>query len=403
MSLTARRVSITAARRIVLGAQGFADPRPSGRVDRRHLRRVMGRLGLLQLDSVPVVIRTQYLPPFSRLGVYAPELLDRMAYRDGEWFETWAHEASLVPVELEPLVRWEKHEAAEKGHRHLHRLIDHPEPYIESVYRQIADRGPLTAAELEDPRPRSGEWWDARSVGAVTLDWLFFSGRVGIRRHGNFQKRYDLIDRIVPPEILRRPTPPVEVAHRELLALAARSLGVGTASDLADYWRIPIGRVRPRLDELVEDGRLVPAVVAGWDKPAYLDPAARRPRAFKRAALLSPFDPLVWHRERASRLFGFDYRIEIYVPAAERRFGYYVLPFLLDNDLVGRVDLKTDRKAGLLRVRGAFGEPGVEPGEVAEAMARELESLAGLVGVSAVAVDEEAPGDLIGELRLRAP
>ena len=359
----------------------------------------MDRLGLLQLDSVPVVIRTQYLPAFSRLGPYDPTLLDRMAYRHGEWFETWAHEASVVPIELEPLLRWEKHQALETGNRHLRAAIDDHEDYVEAVYEQVAERGPLTASELDDPRPQSGEWWGNRSIGTITLDWLFFTGRVGIRRFGNFQKRFDLLERIVPPEILARPTPPVADAHRELVARAATSLGVGTASDLADYWRIPIRRVRPRIDELVEDGRLVPVAVQGWKEPAYLDPGARRPRSFKPTALLSPFDPVVWHRGRASRLFGFDYRIEIYVPAAKRRYGYYVLPFLLGNELVARVDLKTDRDAGVLRVRGAFAEDGVRPGEVAGPLADELENLAQLVGAGAVAVDADAPGDLTPELR----
>ncbi len=396
---TPRRMSLTAARRVALGAQGFADPLPRGRVDRRHLRRVMDRLGLIQLDSVPVVIRTQYLPAFSRLGAYEPELMDRIAYDHGEWFETWAHVASLVPVESEPLLRWEKHEALEKGNRHLREVLHDHDDYVEAVYQQVAERGPLAAAELDDPRPRSGEWWNGRSIGTVTLDWLFFTGRVGIRRYGNFEKRFDIIERIVPSEILSRPTPPVPDAHRELVALAAGSLGVGTASDLADYWRIPIRSVRPRIDELVEDGRLTEVAVQGWDEPAYLDPAARRPRSFKRAALLSPFDPVVWHRGRAERLFGFDYRIEIYVPAPQRRYGYYVLPFLLDNDLVGRVDLKTDRSAGVLRVRGAFAEEDVGLGEVAGPMATELEDLARLVGVDEVGVDEDARGDLIPDLR----
>ena len=399
MAPTPPRMSLAAARRVALGAQGFADPLPRGRVDRRHLRRVMDRVGLIQLDSVPVVIRTQYLPVFSRLGAYEPGLLDRMAYEHGEWFETWAHMASVVPVELEPLLRWEKHQALEKGNRHLREVAHDHEDYVEAVYRQVAERGPLAAAELDDPRPRSGEWWNGRSIGTVTLDWLFFTGRVGIRRYGNFQKRFDIIERIVPPEILDRPTPSEPDAHRELVALAAGSLGVGTASDLADYWRIPIRSVRPRIDELVEDGRLSEVAVQGWDQPAYLDPAARRPRSFKRAALLSPFDPVVWHRERAERLFGFDYRIEIYVPAPQRRYGYYVLPFLLDNDLVGRVDLKTDRSAGVLRIRGAFVEAGVAPGEVAGPMVAELEDLARLVGVDAVAVDPDARGDLTPDLR----
>ena len=290
-------------------------------------------------------------------------------------------------------------QALEKGNRHLREAMDDHQDYVEAVYQQVAERGPLAAAELDDPRPRSGEWWNGRSIGTVTLDWLFFTGRVGVRRFGNFQKRFDVIERIVPAEILRRPTPSVPDAHRELIALAATSLGVGTGSDLADYWRIPIRSVRPRIDELVEDGRLVPVTVEGWDQPAYLDPAARRPRSFKTAALLSPFDPVVWHRERAERLFGFDYRIEIYVPAPQRRYGYYVLPFLLNNDLVGRVDLKTDRSAGVLRVRGAFAEDDVAPGEVAGPMAAELEDLARLVGVDAVAVDEDARGDLTPELR----
>lgn len=393
-------VSIDAgtARRIALGAQGFRDARPTGAVDRRHLRRVMGRLQLLQLDSVPVVIRTQYMPAFARLGPYDTALHERIAYRDDEWIEAWCHEASLIPVEDEPLLRWSK-ERARRGETwsHLANFAARDAAYIDEVLEQVRER-PLAPGDLRDPRPREGEWWGDRSLGAVALDWLFRVGDVGIRRTPGFVKEFDLLDRIVPAEIRARPTPSEEDAHRELLMRAARSHGIAAVPDLVDYHRLPKVPAKARVAELVEDGRLIEAEVEGWNRPALLHPDAVRPRAIDACTLVSPFDPVVWFRERASRLFGFDYRIEIYVPAAKRTYGYYVLPFLFGDELVARVDLKTDRAAGVLRVFGAFAEEGQSPGRIAEALRPALDDLATMVGVDGWSVDG-TKGDVTRLLR----
>ena len=376
-----RSLSIAQARRIALGAQGFNDPAPRAAVDRRHLRRVMGRLNLIQLDSVPVVIRTQYMPLFSRLGPYRPELLDRVAYRDDEWFEAWAHEASLLPVEDEPLLRWSKARAAAgETWKGLVELAEKEPGYVDEVLAQVADR-PLVVGELTDQRPREGEWWGTRSLGALALDWLFRIGEVGIRRRAGFTKEFDLLDRIVPADVRSLPSPNEEEAHRELLMRSAASLGVGTATDLIDYYRLPIRPGRVRLAELVEDGRLEEVEVEGWTAPAYLHPEATRPRVVRTATILSPFDPIVWNRDRAERLWDFEYRIEIYTPAAKRMYGYYVMPVMMDERLVGRLDLKTDREARVLRVQGAFAEAGVDTGTVAERLVPVLDDLAETVGV----------------------
>ena len=392
-----RELSIAQARRIALAAQGFADPSPAGRVDRRHLRRVMGRLKLLQLDSVPVVVRTQYLPPFSRLGRYDRALLDRIAYADDEWFEAWAHEASLVPVTDEPLLRWQK-QRAEQGQTWsgLVELARREPGYVADVLAQVAER-PLAAGELADPRRRSGEWWGSRSLGSMALDWLFRIGAVGIRRRGNFVKEFDLLERIVPAEVLARPTPSAEEAQRELLARSAWALGVGTAGDLIDYYRLPVREGRVRLGEVVETGAIEAVTVDGWRELAYVHPQVRLPRSVDVTTALSPFDPVVWNRARASRLWDFEYRIEIYVPASERVYGYYVLPVLSGERLVGRLDLKTDRAAGVLRVLGAFAEPGVDRDAVAERLRPHLCELALFVGVSDVSYG--ARGDLMAALR----
>ena len=394
--MSGRELSISQARRIALSAQGFADPEPSGRVDRRHMRRVMGRIKLLQLDSVPVVIRTQYLPPFSRLGCYESSLLDRIAYRDDEWFESWAHEASLLPVGDEPLLRWQKRRA-EQGDtwRGLVELSEREPGYVADVLAQVAER-PRTAGELEDPRRRDGEWWGSRSLGSMALDWLFRIGAVGIRRRGNFTKEFDLLERIVPADVLALPTPSADEAQRELLVRSGAALGVGTATDLIDYYRLGVREGRTRLREVVEEGSLVEVAVEGWSEPAYLHPSVRSPRSVEALTVLSPFDPIVWNRARAARLWGFDYRIEIYVPASKRVYGYYVLPVLDGERLVARLDLKTNRAAGALRVLGAFAEPGVERPELSERLRSHLHDLARFVGVEDVVYGSR--GDLMADL-----
>ncbi|MBI2710726.1 MAG: YcaQ family DNA glycosylase [Actinobacteria bacterium] len=370
------RLTSAQARRIALHAQGFGERRPTGRVDRRHVRRVLDRIGLIQIDSVNVLVRSQELPLFARLGPHPRDLLWRMA-ADVELFEFWCHEASLLPIEHHPLVRWRMAEAREHMWGAIRSIMrDHP-GYVEAVRDEVRDRGPISAGELSDPGTKLDTMW-SWSRGKRALEYLFWTGEVSARRRpSDFARLYDLTERIIPAAVLARPTPTEHEARRSLLAMAARHLGVATARDLCDYHRLNVPRDRPRLRELVEEGTLVPVDVEGWRQPALMHRDAHLPRWLRSRALLSPFDSLVWERDRVQRLFGFRYRIEIYTPAAKRVHGYYVLPFLLGDRLVARVDLKADRAAGTLLVQSAYAEPGVDEGDVAEALAAELASMAG--------------------------
>jgi uncharacterized protein YcaQ len=390
------QVSAAAARRIALAAQGFADARPTGRIDRRHARRLFDRIGLIQIDSVNVVVRSQELPVFARLGPHRRDLLSNMA-ADGELFEYWGHEASLLPIEHYPLFGFQR-SAGYKGYGPLGlERIERQRPgYVASVMAEVEAAGPVTAAELSEGGRRKGTWWDW-SDGKRTLEYLFWTGRLAATRRDNFEREYDLAERVIPPAILDVPPVPEEEARRELLALSARALGIATSRDLADYYRLQPTKSKGALAELVEAGRVVPVRVDGWKEVAYLDPEARMPRRVRARALLSPFDSLVWERSRTERIWAFHYRIEIYTPKPKRRFGYYVLPFLLGEDLVARVDLKADRSAGLLRVPGAFAELGVTPDEVAEPLAEELRLMASWLGLRDVAVGDR--GDLVKPLQ----
>ena len=388
-----QRLSLRTARRIALAAQGFADPRPTGPVDRRHLKRVVGRTALLQIDSVNVFERAHHLPLFSRLGAYDRALLHRAAYVHRDLYEYWGHEASLLPVATHPLLRWRmaRAEAGEEGWGRTVRVRqEHPE-LVEHLVERIRQEGPSSAGDLHEGERPAGPWWDW-SLTKVALEHLFWAGRVTTATRRGFERVYDLAERVIPPAVLALPTPSREDAQRELVRLAARAHGVATERDLRDYFRLPVAEARAALRSLVEDGALEPVEVEGWRGPAYLSPGARVPRRVTASALLSPFDPLVWERSRTSRLFGFDYRIEIYVPAPQRVHGYYVLPFLHDEALRARVDLKSDRKGGVLRVLASWVEPGSDPGEVAQALAGELRRAAAWQGLSDVAV--EPRGDL---------
>ncbi|TPV96588.1 MAG: winged helix-turn-helix domain-containing protein [Myxococcales bacterium FL481] len=392
-------MSASVARRLALGAQGFADRRPHRAVDRRHLRRVMRRLEVLQLDSIPVVIRTQYLPFHSRLGPYATELLDRIAYRDDEWFEAWAHEASLLPVGTEPLFRWRKQRArAGDTWKALHEFATRETAYVQRVLDEVRARGVVTAGGLSDPRPQpSHSGWGGRSLGALALDWLFRVGELGIRRGGNFEKHFSPLASIVPQAILTTPTPTVEEALRALTQRSVRALGVGTATDVADYFRLPIREVRSTLVDLVRDGDVVEATVPGWKHPAFADPAASIPRKIEGATVLAPFDPMVWNRDRARRIFNFEYKIEIYVPQTKRRWGYYVLPILVDGHIVARLDAKTDRDEGVLRIKAAHAEAGRNDAATADLVAEAVRDLARLVEVERIEVSRM--GDIASRLR----
>jgi uncharacterized protein YcaQ len=392
-------LSVAQARRIALAAQGFTDPVAEGAHDLRHLRRVLRRVNLLQMDSVNVLQRAHYLPLYSRLGAYPTGLLDRAAYRrPRELFEYWGHEASLIPVELQPLMRWRMaaaHTSAWGGMRRI--AVEQPE-LVAWVLDEVRQRGPITAAEIEHDAPRpTGHWgWNWSEVKRA-LEWLFWSGEVtAAERTTSFARRYDLPERVLPPAVVAAPTPEPADAWRALVELAARALGVAAEAELRDYFRLPLAGARTAVAELVEAGVLLPVMVAGWRQTAYLHADARLPRRVRAATLISPFDPLIWERARTERLFDMSYRIEIYVPAAHRIHGYYVLPFLLGETFAARVDLKADRKAGVLQVPSAWIEPAADEGETAEALAAELHRLAGWLGLSAVAAPQG--GDLAGSL-----
>jgi uncharacterized protein YcaQ len=387
------RLSAPAARRIALAAQGFADPRPIGRVDRRHVRRVFDRVGVIQIDSVNVLVRSQELPLFARLGSHRRDLLPAMA-ADGEIFECWAHMASFMPTSRHRLLRWRMANSRDSWWDELRQR--RPD-FIEEVLAEVAARGPVTAADLRTEVRTKGTWWDWDDEKRA-LELLFWTGRVAALRPGNdFARHYDLPERLLPPAALEAPTPPEPEARKELLRLSIRSLGIATVADLADYYRQGLAPVRALIPELVDEGALVPVEVEGWKQPAFLDPAARRPRRVTARALLSPFDSLVFDRNRTERLFGFRYRIEIYTPAPKRIHGYYVLPFLHGEDLVGRIDLKADRARSALVVPGAFAEAGVAPEAVVGELAEELAAMAEWLELERVAVGER--GELAAPLK----
>ncbi len=404
-------IGVAAARRTALAAQGFADRRPSGPVTRRHLQRVLGRTRLLQLDSVNVAVRAHYVPLLSRLGPYPRQLLDDAAWtpsarRPRLLVECWAHEACLLPVADWPLLLSGAKPAG--WWRGYGQLAEREPGLVDDVLAVVKELGPVGAGGLETVlgatgRPQGGAWWNRSEVKRI-CEWLFGTGQLTTGTRRNFQRLYDLPERVLPPEVLAATPAPADEAARKLVSQAGSALGVATEPDLRDYYRLGPDRCRHAVAELVETGELEPVAVRGWRSTAYRHRDARTPRRVTGAALLSPFDPLIWSRARTERLFGFHYRIEIYVPEPQRRFGYYVFPFLLDGELVARVDLKADRGAGLLRVPGAFAEPGIEPGagngtdlgRVTGALAGTLREMAGWLGLDGVAVGQR--GDLAAPL-----
>ncbi|HEX6311553.1 MAG TPA: crosslink repair DNA glycosylase YcaQ family protein [Acidimicrobiia bacterium] len=387
-------LSLSQARRIALAAQGFGDRRPEGRVDRRHLRKVFARLGALQIDSVNVLVRSHYLPLFSRLGPYDRSLLDRYAYEDHEAFEYWAHDASLVDAELQPFLRWRM--TGEHKWGEMRRWATAKAELIERLHEAVLAEGPVSAGELDGSDRKKGPWW-AWGDTKRSLEHLFHAGRVGAIRRRNFERVYCDPALVVHPEIRARPTPPEREAIVALLDRSARGHGVATVTDLADYFRLPIKTVRPLVAEMTGAGLLHQVTVEGWRQPAYVHPEARIPRRVDAAALVSPFDSVMWGRERVERLFGFRYRIEIYVPKPKRVYGYYVLPFLLGDRYVARVDLKADRPGSRLLVQAAHAEPGVDTGAAAERLAAELRLMASWLALDEVVVGEQ--GDLAPALR----
>ena len=389
-------LSPAAARRIALAAQSFGRTHPAA-PGRKQVRDLVRRLGVVQIDSVNVVTRTHYLPAFSRLGDYPREALEAEAWGNRRGlFEYWGHEASLLPLELQPLLRW-RMERARAGEMWggLARFGREKRAYIDGVLDEIERRGPVTGADFapkkEDGGPRGAPGWWSWSDGKRALEWLFWAGFITTRTRRGFERVYDLTERALPARIVDLPTPTEADAQRELVRIAARAMGVATLADLRDYFRLPLADARARTAELVEAGELEPAAVKDWRQPAYLAPEARRPRKVRAAALLSPFDNLIWTRDRTERLFGVRVRLEIYTPAHKRAHGYYVLPFLEDEAITARVDLKADRQAGVLRVQAAWRAPDATP-DTASRLAGELRRMSTWLGLGGV--ETAGKGDL---------
>ncbi|MCU1502794.1 MAG: cytoplasmic protein [Ilumatobacteraceae bacterium] len=356
---------------------------------------MLDRIGLIQIDSVNVLARSQEIVLFSRLGAHPRNLLPD-ATDARELFEYWVHEASHVPAVQYPLYRWKMDRGAEFAWRGVGELEVRRPGFIDKIYERVA-AGPVVAGDVSERIGPKGSWWDWDD-GKVALEHLFWTGRVAVRRRrGDFARIYELPEQRLPAVVLDLPAPPERDARKELLALAGRYLGVATFTDLTDYHRQKNQPAKALVDELVAEGRLVPVAVDGWKQQAYLHPDARQPRRVAARALLSPFDPIVWNRDRAERLFGFRYRIEIYTPAAKRIHGYYVLPFLLGDALVGRVDLKADRLGGRLLVQSAWAEPGIAHDAVVGELAEELRQMAEWLDLADVVV--AGHGDLAESLR----
>lgn len=393
------RLTLTQARRIALAASGFGGRALSAPPAGRHLRRVVESTGLLQIDSVNVLQRAHYLPVYSRIGPYDTALLDRASSRKPRWlFEYWAHEASLVPVETQPLLRWRMAEAEHAAWGRVRALKANRPELIQWVLDEVTAKGPVTSAQIQEDVERPKDHWGWNwSDTKVALEYLFFEGAItSAGRNSSFARRYDLTSRVLPPEVVNAPTPADADAYRALVEIAARSFGVAAELELRDYFRLPVDGARQAVAELVEAGTLVPVEVKGWKPQAYLHMDAPSPRKPTTATLVSPFDPLIWYRGRTERLFDMTYRIEIYVPEPQRVHGYYVLPFLQGDRFTARVDLKADRKAGILRVPAAWLEPKADAESTARALLAELERMASWLGLSGV--DKAERGDLAAVL-----
>jgi uncharacterized protein YcaQ len=410
-------LSLPEARRLAVAAQGFG-PRP-GKPSVGHVRKLAGRVHAFQIDSVNVLARAHYVPAFARLGPYRMGMLDALAYESRELFEYWGHAACLLPVALYPLVRYRMHKHAEltQAYMRLARGVA-----MAKAYAEVAERGPITAGELSDPGKRQKGWWGWAGTlnGKAMLEHLYDAGFVAIAGRRGFERRYDLTERVIPRSVLDAPAPPREEAMKQLICLAAQACGVGTANDLTGYfkvdgwhdrllpgptWELPPGPrrttsiARRLVAELAEEGRLLPARVEGWTDRAYLHPEARVPRQGQVEArgLVTPFDSLVWERDRIERLFGMQYTIEIYTPPPKRIYGYYVCPFLLGDTLVARCDLKADRERKVLMVQSAFLEPGQQARRVAPDLFDELQQMQTWLELDRIEIARR--GNLAADLR----
>jgi uncharacterized protein YcaQ len=418
-----RSLSLAEARRLAVASQAFGE-RPA-KPTIAHIRKLAARVHAFQIDSVNVLVRAHYVPAFARLGVYRLDLLDTLAYEKRELFEYWGHAACLLPVSLYPLIRYRMHKhvgitqeymRAERG------------AMMARAYAEVAERGALTASELSDRGTRAKGWWGwaGSANGKAILEHLYDAGLLAIAGRRGFERRYDLAERVIPRSALEAPVPPKEEAMKQLICLAAQACGVGTGNDLIDYFNVDgwhdrlrpgpvwdwIGDGRPRrtksmvrrlLVELAEEGRLLPVRVEGWKEAAYLHPQARVPRRIDGdvRGVVTPFDSLVWERDRIARLFGMEYSIEIYTPPPKRIYGYYVCPFLLGDTLVARVDLKADRARRVLMVPGAWLEAGQQARRVAPALAEELEEMRRWLDLDRIEVGRK--GDLAAALKKCLP
>ncbi len=397
-----QRISLKSARRLALTAQGFSGAQPApGKTTRwQALSKIIDNLNLLQIDSVNVLSRSHYLPLFSRLGNYDKEVLDKhtLAAKNRRCFEYWAHEASILPYRYQPLLRWRMDDARNGTgiYKGLVKFAADKQQVIARTLEKVRAEGPLRPRDFGQPAVRSGEWWGWND-NKTALEYLFWTGDVTTARRDGFERLYDVPERVLPEDTHATPSPDRADAIRELARHSARALGISTETDIRDYFRLPVADARQAVAELVESGELHMVEVQGWTKPGYIWHDAKSARSFERATVLSPFDPLVWNRDRAERLFGFRYRIEIYTPAPKRQFGYYVLPILIGEHLSGRLCMKADRQAGTLRINAAWHEDGVDPGAVSEAIAPALHDMSQWLDLERVEI--AGPGNMATELK----
>lgn len=380
-------LSAEEARLISLNAQGFSYKRTANKASASELNSVMDAMKVVQLDAVPIVVRTQYLPFFSRLGNYDMSLYEEIAYKEDQWFELWAHEASIAPVKNEPFFRFIK-ERAKRGDtwKGLYKVAKEEPEYVKTVLKEVEQRGPLEAKHLNNPRYINQSGWGSRSVGQLALNWLYRIGEVGIRRGRNFEKKYDLITNIVPSKVLSLPSPTEDESLKELYLWAASAMGVASARDIQDYFRTRSAKTPTLLAELVEEGLLRKVAVEGWGLESFAPSDFGTVKQISPTCVLSPFDPITWNRERLRRIFNFDYKLEMYKPKSKREFGYYVMPFMHNGQIVARVDLANRRQTGVLEILGAFCEPSFDREAISKPLWEEISLLATFVGCSTIEI-----------------